>query len=179
MRGISALKKADNPIPVLCHPGSMYGHRNPASVLRALARLHADGLSIKLQQIGPIAEEFRTEALAQELGISHLFEQVPSLPHEATLLAMSRADLLLIIQPDAPLMVPSKAYEMLAFDQPIVAACDSAGTEAVVRESGGFVAESRDDAKIASALREAWLGRLDPKELASANELAKCMMGES
>ena len=165
VRAIAAVQQADNEIPVLCHPGSMYGHRNPAPVLRAIARLHAEGLSIKLQQIGPIAEEFRAHAAAHDLGISHLFEQISSLPHRETLAAMSRADLLLIIQPDAPLMVPSKAYEMLAFDQPIVAACDSAGTEAVVREAGGFVVESRDDAKIASAIRQAWLSRFDHESM--------------
>lgn len=163
VRDIASAKKPRRPIPVLCHPGSMYGHRDPAPVLRAIARLHAEGLSIKLQQIGPISEEFQAQQLAQQLGIAHLFEQIPSLSHDQTLVEMSRADLLLIIQPDAPLMVPSKAYEMLAFDQPIVAACDSAGTEAVVREGGGFAAASRDEVKIAAMLQEAWSSKSDPR----------------
>lgn len=140
---------------VLCHPGSMYGHRDPNPILRAIARLNKDGISIKLQQIGAIAEHFDPASAARELGIAHLFERLPQMGHSQVLKHMSDADLLLIIQPDAPLMVPGKVYEMLAFSQPIVAVCDSPATASVVEDGGGWCASSRDETEIATAIKMA------------------------
>ncbi len=155
VRHISSTHRAENAIPVLCHPGNLYGHRDPANTIRAIAALNSDSLPIKLQQIGAIAEHLQPNALAAGLGIPKLFEAIPSLPHHETLRAMHQSDVLLIIQPDAPLMVPSKVYEMLAFDRPVVAVCDSPCTESVVKDAGGFTAPSRDVDAIAAALRNA------------------------
>ena len=161
VREISATARSENNVPILCHPGGLYGHRDPSNTLKAIAALNAQGVSIKFQQIGAIAEHFQPQKLADELGISQLFEAIPSLSHRDTLQAMHHADMLLIIQPDAPLMVPSKVYEMLAFDRPVVAVCDSPCTETVVKEAGGFAAPSRDVPAIVCCLREAWQCRSD------------------
>ena len=152
-------------VPVICHPGNMYGHRNPQPILRAIAKLHSRGHEFKLQQIGAVADHFDPVADAANLGISHLFEVIRPMPHDAVLERMSIADMLLIIQPDAPLMVPGKVYEMLAFDQPLVAVCDSEATDSVVECAGGLTAASRDVDAIAEAILSAWRHRTDPNIL--------------
>lgn len=165
VRSLLCIRTKAHEYPVLCHPGGMYGQRDPSTTLRALAKLNREGFPIKLQQIGAINQRQCPVQLAKDLGIPHLFEAVSGLSHKETLQAMQQADMLLILQPNAPLMVPGKAYEMLAFDHPIVAVCDSHGTEKVVSEAGGLHAPSADENAIANIIRSAWEGRADPVRL--------------
>ncbi len=144
---------------VICHPGSMYGRRDPNLILDAISKLNDRGSKFELQQVGAVAEDFDPMQHAQSLGISHLFRAIPPMAHDAVLGIMKNSDILLIIQPDAPLMVPGKVYEMLAFDIPMVAVCDSEATAQVVLDAGGYTAASQDVDGIAVALEHAWADR--------------------
>ena len=61
---------------------------------------------------------------------------------------MAAADILLIIQPDAPVMVPAKLFEMMIFQKPIIGVCDSPSSEEIIAAYGGYSAASQDIVKI-------------------------------
>ena len=82
------------------------------------------------------------------------------------------ADILVLIQPNAPFQVPGKLFEMLLFEQPIVAICESAPTEKIVSEVGGVCASSLDPVAIEQALRTAIEMRGNP-ELRLRREAAR------
>lgn len=152
---------------VICHPGTLYGQRDPSPVLEAIACLHREGLDVRFQQLGTVGPRFDLARLSQQLGIVHLVEHIPPVPHAEAMEYMSQADVLLIIQPNGPLMVPGKLYEMLLFDQPIVAVCDSAATsETLATFRHTWSASCGDTGGITTALRSALRSR--PTEAESA-----------
>lgn len=132
----------------ICHAGSLYGHRDPSLFLKALAQVRSTGVDIRFQQVGPIDETFNVVGLCQELGIKNAVDLVPSLPHAEALKKMAAADILLIIQPDAPVMVPAKLFEMMIFQKPIIGVCDSPSSEEIIAAYGGYSAASQDIVKI-------------------------------
>ncbi|KAA5546290.1 glycosyltransferase family 4 protein [Roseiconus nitratireducens] len=142
------------PVPVLCHPGTLYGERDPGPILNAIAQLHRQGIDVRFQQIGVVAGQFDPTGMARQLGIDHLWECLPPMSHHEVMEQMAGADILLIVQPATPLQVPGKLYEMLLFDQPILAVCDSRATSDVIREAGNaWSVGSGDVEEIAATLQ--------------------------
>ncbi len=145
-----------NRLPVFCHPGTLYGQRDPRALLEAIAQLHANGTDVRFQQIGVAAERYHPAVIAAELGIEHLVECLPVVPHAKVMEYMAQADVLVVIQPNGPLMVPGKLYEMLLFDKPLLGVCDSVATSQVIEAAGlGWVAASTDVSAIAQAVGQA------------------------
>jgi len=162
----------ETPVPVICHPGSLYGERDPRPILKAIEHLHHNGIDVLFQQIGYATPLFDPAGIAQELGIGHLVQCIPPVSHSHVMQYMSRADILLIIQPNTPLQVPGKLYEMLLFDQPILAVCDSLATDAVIASAGdAWSVKSRDVDGIADALKK-MIGHKD-SAVAGKRQLAR------
>ncbi len=153
---LSEQAPAHGGIPVICHPGALYGQRDPSAILKAIASLHNEGLSVRLQQIGFCSNNYPPDKLAADMGIGHLVEVIPQVSHRKALEYMAASDVLMVIQPKGPLMVPGKLYEMLMFDQPIVGVCDGQATNMVLASAGRAWASASDDpAAIAFAIRSA------------------------
>lgn len=152
--------------PIICHPGSLYRQREPRPILEAIKQLRNEGIDVKFQQIGNAATENNPLKIGAELGIEDLVEMLPKVSHSVAFQHMSQADILLVIQPDAPLQVPGKLYEMLLFDTPIIAICDSKATNAVLETTeNAWSVPSHNSAAIAKAIRESLSQPID----ASAN----------
>ena len=161
-----------NPCPVLVHPGNLYGHRDPVPLIKAVALLKEKGKHVRFRQIGSIDPHYNAEPLVHSLGLQEHVSIEPPVPHLQVLQAMQDSDVLVIVQPDAPFMVPAKVFEMMAFDQPILSVSDSPCTEAIVCRSGGACAASRDVEGIAAAI-ERILDMLSSPELQAARGLAR------
>ncbi len=147
---------ASKSLPVLCHPGTLYGQRDPSAIIKAIAKLHREGTDVRFQQIGFVAKDFPPDRIAAEMGIAHLVEVVPPVSHRRVFEYMVDADVLMVIQPHGPLMVPGKVYEMLMFDQPIVGVCDGKATNSVLDSAGRAWTSPSDDVDgIANAIRRA------------------------
>lgn len=160
-----------NRIPVLCHPGTLYGQRDPRPILEAIASLHKEGIDVRFQQVGLVSAKFELNRTVCNLGIQHLVECIPPVSHAQSMAYMSRADVLLIIQPNAPLMVPGKLYEMLLFNLPIVAVCDSVATSSALKLAGNSWTVSSQDAKgIQTAIESALSDALDDETCKSRTE---------
>ena len=138
---------------LLLHPGSCYGRRDPRPVVDAVAALAARGIHVRFEQVGHCASAFALLEYARERGVEDRVSVEPAVPHEVILQRMAAADALLLLQPDAPLMVPGKLYEMLPFRKPIVAVTDEGATAEIVRRFGlGPVVRSGDAAALAESL---------------------------
>jgi glycosyltransferase involved in cell wall biosynthesis len=153
--------------PVLIHPGNLYGHRDPVPLIKAVAKLRDQGRHVRFRQIGSIDPHYNAESLVQTLGLQEHVSIESPVPHSQVLEAMQDSDVLVIIQPDAPFMVPAKVFEMMAFDQPILSISDSPCTEAIVVQAGGACAPSRDVDRIAMSI-EKTLDLLSTPELRDA-----------
>ncbi|TWU20001.1 glycosyltransferase [Allorhodopirellula heiligendammensis] len=137
------------------HAGSLYVQRDPRPLIEAIAQLAKSGTNIEFHHIGSYDAAFDPVKIAGEVGCEASVRWLGELSHGETLSRLSRADLLVVIQPNAPFQIPGKVFEMLLFDQPIVAVCDSAPTEEVIRQAGGTTAASNDIDGIAQALQSA------------------------
>lgn len=139
----------------LLHAGSLYGNRRPDGLLDAMVLLKAQGVRCNLLQIGTVDNSISLFKKIEELGLSQNVECLPRVPHSEVLQLMADVDLHIVLQPDGPLMIPGKVYEMIAYPQPIVAICDSPVTIEVVEKAGGTHAASRDPVGIAKAIQSA------------------------
>ena len=171
---VHALQKSHslNARPVFIHPGNLYGHRDPVPMIKAIAKLKDQGVEVQFRQIGSIDPHYKADGLVNDLGLQALVSIEPPMPHQQVLQAMRDSDALVIIQPDAPFMVPAKVFEMMAFDQPILSVSDSPCTEAMVRSSGGACAASRDVDAIAAAIKKV-LGMLGSPHLKALRTQAR------
>ncbi len=146
----------------LLHVGGIYGRRFPAGLLRGLERLRSTDPGVfdrvEVEQIGPGGEREQLEALARDLGISERLRTQGPVSHREALERCRVASGLLLLGPsgDAPeVQVPSKLYEYLALDRPIVALAKRGGAIASIlaRARPRYVLADPDDpAAIAEAL---------------------------
>jgi glycosyltransferase involved in cell wall biosynthesis len=139
--------------PVICHAGNLYGHRDPRPFLQALAELRRKEIQVRFKQIGTVDSTFDAIDYSRSLGLEDCVEFVPAVRHEQALEHLAASDILLIIQPDASVMVPAKLFEMMAFRKPILGICDSPSTEKIIEEYGGWTSASRDVEKIQIAVQ--------------------------
>ncbi len=155
---------------LVCHPGDLYGPRDVRPFLAALAELVEEGLDLRFEQVGWHEPRFELQRSLAALRLEGRVELLSRTSHEQMLNRMSAADLFLVVQPDAPLMVPAKTYEMMLFDKPILALTGEGATADLIGEHGlGAVAGAADVAAIRRALRRL-VGRLSAPASAQARE---------
>ena len=109
----------------LCHFGTVYGKRSPLQLFQAMWELHEERLvtaaQIRMRFVGAWdVTDPGCEKLAQELEKHGFLRREAPVSHQICLRQMSRARVLLIIQPDSPLQVPGKIYEYIAVGRPLL-----------------------------------------------------------
>lgn len=123
----------------LVHTGAFYGKRNVDALLVALGELRkteAIGAEdIELVLIGAAGRDHE-KRLAADLGITKMVNVRPSIPHSECLTELYGADVLLLVQTDAPLCVPGKLYEYLAVGRPVFTLAGDGATADIVRKEG-------------------------------------------
>ncbi len=145
---------------VITYTGSLYGHRNPEALLRAVKQLAAEVPSLRrhlvLRFVG------RTGGFVEEMlrdpSLQGIVELVPYVPHTESLRFLLSSDLLLLIIDDAPAnkgIVTGKLYEYLGARKPILALAPEGEAASLIRSLGaGFVVPPHDEHRIACALKE-------------------------
>jgi glycosyltransferase involved in cell wall biosynthesis len=130
-------------------------------LFRALARLRASGVTPD-QLLVEIAGTVPIESLhlATALGVRDYVEVAPALPHGRIGSALARADLLLAISNASVQRIPSKLYDYLATDLPVLVLADNPEIGAMTAEFEGVAQLSlRDDAGLAAMLAAALSSR--------------------
>jgi glycosyltransferase involved in cell wall biosynthesis len=144
---------------VLLHAGSLYGGRNPAGLLRAVAnavgRRELDPSTFRLRFLGRIGiPGLDLKAVALELGLDRVVEFVSHVPRRESLQQMLDASALLIVQPVTTVSIPAKLYEYMAAGRPILGLAEPGGETAslIERAKAGITVLADDEQAIIDGL---------------------------
>jgi len=149
---LEALRRRDGEM-VAGYLGNFGAGQNLHTLLDAAALLAAERPAVRfvLAGDGPQGDELRARAA----GMPNV-NVLPPIPKEATRAFYNACDVVLV--PLAPLpvfqeTVPSKLFEILACERPLVASLDGEGRAIVEASGGGFVRRPGDAADIADGIR--------------------------
>lgn len=138
----------------ICHAGTIYSRRTPTALFEALAASEALRENFRIRLIGGVEEPTRFAREVERYRLTPIVEIHPPIPHAQALHELARADLLLVLQNDAPLQIPGKLYEYLRIGRPILAVTEGGATAELIESCrAGWVAG--DAGQIATALEAA------------------------
>ncbi|WP_144821939.1 glycosyltransferase [Marinobacter piscensis] len=108
----------------LCHAGFLYGVRDPAPLLDALRKinkaLEGKGQRITFTQIGDVSLDYDIRHTYSDLIEKGLLVLEPAKPYQACLQLLAAADIVINIQSGTKTQIPSKLYDYLAINRPIL-----------------------------------------------------------
>jgi len=123
------------------------------TVLRALARLAAQGISFRHVLIGSGEEKENLKRLALELGIADRIEWLGTKPHDVVVEHLKRADLFLLgceVSPNGDRDgIPNVLVEAMAMGVPVAATAVSAIPELIESGEHGLLSEPGDHLELA------------------------------
>lgn len=116
---------------LISHAGFLYLKRDPISLLKAFEIMkedHPDSLSaIQFYQIGKVDLDYDLEAHIRERGILENVIFKGNLDHKECLGYLAASDILLLIQPGTKSQIPSKLYEYIYLEKPVLAITERDG----------------------------------------------------
>ena len=144
----------------MCHAGFLYGLRDPAPLLDALLicrdKLNGTGRRIRFVQIGRVQVDYDLKGKYADLIDDSSLELVDEIPYRECLNKLSQSDVLVNIQPGTKTQVPSKLYDYLALNRPILTITphDGALGQMALKYRFGDVYEPHDIEGLATRLLE-------------------------
>jgi hypothetical protein len=128
---------------VLTHAGLLYGLRDPISIFQAFAKCYQmfgaeTARNIKLRQVGGISLDYNFQKYIHENCSEENFEDIGQVPYSECLNLLSMSDILLIIQPDTKTQIPSKLYEYIYLNKPILTIAPKDGALGKMIKKYGF-----------------------------------------
>jgi len=147
----------------LIHAGSLYGRRDPLPLLSALADLIAAGEvdeeAVELVFLGELSDKLNLPAKIGRLGLDRCVKIRPSIPKVEAKELLREADVLLLLQPEAPLQIPSKVFDYLVTGKPILALVGAGATADFVSKAQiGLTVDPLDSLQIRAALAQLLTG---------------------
>lgn len=148
----------------ILHAGSINGDfRDPRPLFAAL-RANAQSGTIDLNKVcvrfigpGKYAESDTIMRSVAEFSLGDCVEFLPRVSYDESLQALSRADLLLLLQssPDTASLVPAKLYEYLRTFRPVLAlVCPGATADVLGMTRGGWAVAPEETPKLQERVRE-------------------------
>lgn len=174
--GVTANPPSDK--MVITYTGSLYGHRNPESLLQAVAELLTELPELKQQlrltfvgRIGGFIEEMLRQPTFQGM-----IEIVPYVPHQQSIQYLLASHVLLLIIDDAPAnkgILTGKLFEYLGARKPILALAPAGDAAELIHElKAGVVVHPSNIPQIKEAVKalyQRWKNReLDTASLDEA-----------
>lgn len=140
--------------PVVGYLGTFGAGQGLQSVVDAARLLHERGVTIRMMLVGDGSERSALEADLARRPVDGVTIHDP-IPRDATRAFYNRCDIVLV--PHAPLpvlkdTVPSKIFEVMACERPLLAALGGEGARIVERSGGGVLATPGDGATIADGV---------------------------
>lgn len=144
---------------VFIHGGSLYKKRDPRPFLQALSELLRDKVvaesDLLVHFLGSIDSKFDMHGWVRQYKLNSIVRIEPPVAHNQYLKALFSADVLVLIQPDTDLQVPSKLFEYMAVGKPVLALAHSGATSEVLEEYGrGMIVEPYDVNAIKNAITQ-------------------------
>ena len=167
---------------VLTYAGTLYGPRDPATLVDALDVLAGEGhplaSAIRLHLVGRVADNIR--ARIEKSRVARAVTFVDYVPHDRSIGIAKASDALLLIVDDVPQsagILTGKLFEYLGLRKPILALAPEGEATAIVREARGWSVSPRDTTGMVDALREMWrlreAGTLEGPEEASVTRFTR------
>jgi glycosyltransferase involved in cell wall biosynthesis len=123
---------------VITHGGSLYRKRDPRPFLKAISELlrkkAITQTDLLIRFVGNIDPKFEIHSWVRDLNLEAVVRIEPGVPHDQYLNLLSSSHLLLLIQPDTDLQVPSKLFEYMAVGRPILALAHRGATMDIVKQ---------------------------------------------
>ena len=144
----------------LCHAGFLYGLRDPAPLLEAVRSLNeqakASGQRVVFKQIGRFDLHYDLQTKFKDMTEDGSLVFLPECAYDECLSILSGSDILVNIQPGTKTQIPSKLYDYLALDKPILNLTPKDGALGqIVRKHGfGGLFDQRDHEEIVKYLKE-------------------------
>lgn len=108
----------------LAHAGFLYGKRDPAPLLDAMEMVFEKWPELKdkleFHQIGDLELGYSLEKRYENLVREGHVKRFKQMPYQECLELLSKKDVLVLIQPGTKTQVPSKLYDYLCLDKPIL-----------------------------------------------------------
>ena len=142
----------------ITYTGSMYGVRNPRTLLQAFYELVVEGKiqkeKIQIKFIGRFGLEVR-EMIAKSI-VSSSIEVKPYIPHTESIVELMKSDVLLLVVDetvDSNEIVPGKVFEYIGAKKPILALAPKGAIEDIIKETrSGIVVANQDVQGIKEAI---------------------------
>ncbi|PYM67444.1 MAG: hypothetical protein DMD79_00920 [Candidatus Rokuibacteriota bacterium] len=161
---------------VITYAGSLYQHRSPLPLLRALRLLadrgEVDPTRVRVDLVGwcDVAEGRSVQGMARDLGFDGAVVLTGPLSRPETLRRLVASDLLLLLAEAQPFQIPGKTYEYLRAGRPILALTSEGALADLLGKTGGaWVAHPTDEQGIAAAIRETYRAWVAEHPLAGAD----------
>lgn len=143
---------------LLCHAGFLYGVRDPDVLLKAIRlaneTLAESGKRVVFRQIGDVQLNYKLEERYADLLENGSLILESSRPYQECLSALASADAVVNVQPATQTQIPSKLYDYLGINRPIIhiTSKDGALGRLVAEKQIGNVVEFDDDSTLAELL---------------------------
>lgn len=146
---------------VLTYSGTLYGPRDPQTLMDALDIMAATGhplvRRLRLHFVGRVADPIRLRIRAS--GVAESARFLDYVPHERAVSLASGSDALLLIVDDVPQsagILTGKLFEYIGLERPILALAPDGEAATIVRELGGRHVRPRDVDGMVAALDGMW-----------------------
>lgn len=121
---VAEARVTDRASLLLCHAGFLYGVRDPSVLLEAIRaanrQLAGLGKRIVFRQIGDVNLGYDLKKRFADLLEDGSLILEPARPYKECLRALASADLVVNVQPGTRTQIPSKLYDYLAVNKPII-----------------------------------------------------------
>ena len=147
---------------VITHAGYFYGDRDPAVLFEAIALLAREDIvwlnRFRFVHMGQTSLNYDIRDRFKESLESGLFEDLGQVPYRQCLEQLKESDVLLILQGCTKTQVPSKLYDYLCINRPILTLTpkDGALGQMIEKYSFGSMLEPKDSVGLADQLKAFW-----------------------
>lgn len=154
---------------IMTHAGFLYGKRNPLPILQAIEHLLKTNpqisSKIQFQQIGNVNLNYNLIEMIQAKGLRKNITLIDQLEYQQCLSLLARSDVLLIIQQGTKNQIPSKFYDYIYLDKPIISIAERKSELSHITLKNGFgsVFEEKDVTAIADHIFELYQLKIDGK----------------
>jgi glycosyltransferase involved in cell wall biosynthesis len=116
---------------ILTHAGLLYEQRDPMPVLAAIEKIYEYdkniASSLRFHQIGNLKLKYNLTKVIKQKGLSTNVILTDDVDYKTSLSRIANSDALLIFQQGTKNQVPSKLYEYIFFEKPIIAIAEHDG----------------------------------------------------
>jgi len=148
---------------IIVYAGTFTAQRDLATLLRSVAILAEEGLSIRLLMLGDGAERERLESLAEELGISDCVEFTGRVSFERMFDYLAASDAGISIckkgNKDSECAISNKIFQYMYMGVPVIAGDLPATTDIIEETDAGLLVPPEDPDKMAQAIRKLYSNR--------------------